>query len=186
MKSMLIASALLLVAGSVAAATQKPATAATTTAATDTTATAQPATATVPDSPLVAAAKKASHGTPNGKKRIVITDESVKNSTGHITTTRVQPSINVAEPAKGAEQVLYETKQKEKERAAERAKLAKKAAEEKQKTMARASAAAEENGGLEEDPAQTEHKLEQQSSNPRPTATSAQPSPSKQHDAKHR
>ncbi len=170
MKPVLIASVVLLVSGSLAAATEKQT---------------QPAatTSTAPDSPLVAAAKKTNRA---ASKRIVITNETIKSSTGHITTTKIQPSISVAEPAKGAEQVMYETKLKEKERAAERGKLAKKAADEKQKQTARLAAAAEENGGFEADPAQTEHQLEQQASSPQPAAASAQPSPSKPDDAKHR
>src|SRR5512146_246160 len=41
------------------------------------------------DSPLVRAAKT----TNRAKKRIVITNESLKNSTGHVTTTKNQPPV---------------------------------------------------------------------------------------------
>src|SRR6266545_4963803 len=73
MKHALIASVALLAAVSLTAQTDKP-----------------QQTTTTADSPLVAAAKKTNRA---GKKRIVITDESVKTSTGHITTTKVLPEV---------------------------------------------------------------------------------------------
>lgn len=164
MKRTLISLAALFVAGSLVAATEKPATPQTTTAA--------------PDSPLVAAAKKSNR---IGKKRIVITDDTIKNSTGHLTTTKTQNDFHFAQPEKGAEQVLAETRAKEKERAAEREKVAKSSSEAKQKQIARAAAAAEENGPYEDDPATAEHKLDQQTSTAA-TSTSSQPQPSKPHD----
>jgi hypothetical protein len=165
MKRTLIPLAALFVAASLVAATEKPATTQTTTAA--------------PDSPLVAAAKKTNKL--NGKKRIVITDESIKTSKGHISTTKFQSNFNVAEPQRSTEQVLYETKVKENERAAERAKLQKAADEKKQKQIARAVAAAEDDGPYEVDPAAVEHQLDQQTSTAA-TATSSQPQPSKHDD----
>lgn len=161
MKRTLISLAGLLAAASLLAATEKPATPQTTTA--------------VPDSPLVAAAKKSKRPV---KTRIVITDESVKNSKGHISTTRIQSNFNVAEPQKSTEEMMVETKAKEKERSAENAKLAKAAAEEKQKEVARAAAAAEDDGPYQVDPASVERQMEQQAS-PAATSTSSQPQPSK-------
>ena len=114
------------------------------------------------DSPLVAAAKKSNRA---GKKRIVITNESLKNSTGHITTTSNQADINVPTPEKGIEQTMYETRQKEKERAAERAKADQKAAEAKQQRMARTAAASEDSAGYDEDPAIVEGALTEAASN---------------------
>lgn len=165
MKRTLISLATLLFAGSLVAATEKPAVSQTTT--------------TAPDSPLVAAARKTKK---TSKKRIVITDESVKSSTGHISTsTKILSDFNIREPEKSAEQVLMETKTKENERAAERDKIAKTAADAKQKAVARAAAAAEDDGPYQEDSAMTEHKLDQQTSTAT-TSTSSQPQPSKHND----
>ena len=165
MKRTLISLAGLLVTASLVAATEQPAAPRTTT--------------TAPDSPLVAAAKKTKR---TGKTRIVITDDSVKNAKGgHLSTTKIQSNIFVAEPQKSTEQVMAETKAKEKERAAERAKLAKAAAEEKQKKIARAVAAAEDDGPYEVDPATVEHQMNLQTSTAS-TPTSSQPQPSKHDD----
>ena len=151
MKRTLLWLAALLVAGSLAAATETPATPQTSTAA--------------PDSPLVAAAKKSNR---KGKKRIVITDATVRNSTGHLSTTTKQNEI-LARSEKPAE---VSAESKEKEKAAEREKAAKAAAEAKQKETARRVTSAEENRLYDEDP-----------SSPAPTSTSSQPQPSKPHDS---
>jgi hypothetical protein len=164
MKRTLISLAGLLVAGSLIAATEKPAAPQTTTAP--------------PDSPLVAAAKKSNR---IGKKRIVITDETVKTSTGHLSTTKYQNDFHIQEPEKTAEVILAETKAKERERAPEREKLKKEAAEAKQKQIARAVAAAEEEGPYQEDPAAVEHQLDQQTSTA--GTSSSQPRPSKHDDS---
>jgi hypothetical protein len=136
----------------------------------------------------VAAAKK--KNATSGKKRIVITDETIKTSTGHITTTKIQPTINIPVVAKTAEQSLAESKAKEKERAAERAKLEKAAADKKQKAMARAAAAADDEGPFDTDPASTEHKLDQQqqpAGSPTPSTTTSAPATQTRHDdAQHR
>ena len=169
MKRTLIALATLVFAGTLAAATEKPAVSQTTTAP--------------PDSPLVAAARKTKKP---AKKHIVITDDSVKNSTGHITTsTRILSDFNVPEPQKPADMVLAETKAKEKVRAAEREKIAKEAADAKQKQIARAAATAADEGGYEEDPAATEHRMDQQTSTAA-TSTSSQPQPSKHDETQRR
>ena len=98
---------------------------------------AQPAT----DSPLVAAAKKSNRG---AKKSIVITNDDLKNSKGHITTTTQSRSLNVAEPLPTPEMVHAEKQAKIRALEAEKAakdQAAKKAEETK---MARAAAAAED------------------------------------------
>lgn len=165
MKRMLISLAGLLVTASLFAATEKPATPQTT--------------GTAPDSPLVAAAKKSNR---MGKKRIVITDDTVKNSTGHLSTTKFQSDFHIQEPEKPADVVLAETKAKEKERAPERERLAKEADAAKQKQIARAVAAAEDDGPYEVDPTTVEHQMDQQTSTAS-TSTSSQPQPSKHDDA---
>lgn len=161
MKHVLIASVALLAAVSLTAQTDKP----------------QQTTTTV-DSPLVAAAKKTNR---IGKKRIVITDQSVKTSTGHITTTKVLPEVKVRELEKPALQVLATEKKakedKDKKLAADRAAAGKKAADEKQKRLAR-MAAAEEDGPYGDDPAHVEHELDQQ-------AKAGANAPSKPADTKH-
>ena len=99
--------------------------------------TAQPA----PDSPLVAAAKKANRG---AKKSVVITNDDLRNSKGHITTTTQSRSLNVADPLPTPEMVHAEKQAKIRTIAAEKAakdQAVKKAEEEK---MQRAAAAAEE------------------------------------------
>jgi len=165
MKLTLTSLAALLVAGSLVAATEKPAIAQTTT--------------TAFDSPLVAAAKKSNR---MGKKRVVITNESLKGSKGHISTTKMQTSFTVAEPAKTQEQVMAETKAKEKERTAQREKLVKAASDAKQKQIARVVAAAEDDGPYTVDPAAVEHQLDQQTST---AATSTSSQPSKHDDTQH-
>ena len=162
MKRTLISLAGLLVTASLFAATEKQATPQTT-----------------PDSPLVAAAKKSNR---TGKKRIVITDESVKNSTGHLSTTKFQNDFHIQEPEKPADVVLAETKAKERERAPEREKLKKEAAAAKQKQIARAVAAADDEGPYQDDPAAAEHQMDQTTSTAA-TSTSSQPQPSKHNDS---
>ncbi|GAC1400875.1 MAG: hypothetical protein NVSMB68_15630 [Thermoanaerobaculia bacterium] len=132
------------------------------------------------DSPLVAAAKKSSRA---GKKRAVITNASLKHSTGHITTTKAQHPITVPQPQKTTDQWLTENKARERDRDAVRARVEKKTAEEKQKNMSQAAAAAEDEGPFGVDPAQTEHQLEQGTSTAPPTSTSRPPS--RHDDSKH-
>lgn len=163
MKRTLISLAALLAAATLVAATEKPAVPQTTT--------------TAPDSPLVAAAKKSNRP---GKKRIVITDETVKTSTGHLSTTKFQNDFHVQEPRKPIEVVLAETKARERERAGEREKRAKEAAAAKQKQIARAVAASEDEGPYQDDPAAAEHRMDQRTSTAAPS-NSSQPQPSK-HD----
>jgi hypothetical protein len=164
MKRLLIASVALLAAVSLTAQTEK-----------------SQQTTTTPESPLVAAAKKTNRA---GKKRIVITDQSVKHSTGHITTTTIVPDVKVRPLEKPALQVLAAQKKakedKEKKLAAEREKAEKKAAAEKEKRMAR-MAAAEEDGAYGDDPAQVEHQADEQVK----AGTTAQTAPSKPPDTKH-
>lgn len=92
------------------------------------------------DSPLVAAAKKTNRAKP---KSIVITNHTVKTSTGHITTTTNSRIPIIPEPAPSSE-VKYNE-----ERAKAKVEAAKKAAEDQEKEkkrqveMAKASAKAE-------------------------------------------
>jgi len=87
MKRVLIAGFGLLAASSLLAGTD---TAQQTTTAATTTATAAAKPAATEDSPLVKAAKSAHKP---AKKHIVITDEDVKHSSGHISTTRTLPPV---------------------------------------------------------------------------------------------
>ena len=81
-------------------AEQKPATAP---AATSTDATAAPA---VPESPLVAAAKRSKKRRAAGKTT-VITNETLKESKGHVSTAHTERKpLNVPEPTPGPEQTL--------------------------------------------------------------------------------
>jgi hypothetical protein len=105
------------------------------------------------DSPMVQAAKRANRR--NGKKgTIVITNETLRSSKGHVTTTAAQAPLNVPEPKPGPEQELREKMAK---RAAEklrieeaRAEAARKATEHRTKLRSDAVEQAEE--GLYEDP----------------------------------
>src|SRR5688500_2836644 len=126
----------------------------------------KPAESTKPaDSPLAAAAKKGKRN--DGKKRIVITNESVKNSKGHISTSNMPaelPAMKPLPPAKTEKELIQ---QKADEKKAAEAKIAadkKKAADDQKRLerMARAyeNAEGEEAGYGEIDPAEAEKALE--------------------------
>jgi len=168
MKRILIAAGALLVTTSLLAAEEKKPAQTTTTAGATT------------DSPMVAAAKKSKRL--DGKKRIVITDADLKNSTGHMTTTKIiQDPPNIPPHQKTAEEVMRETKEKEKERAAVRAGDKKKADAARQKEIAKTVARADEDGGIEEDPATTEHQMDQATAPPTaPSKSTNTSSPKKQ------
>jgi hypothetical protein len=116
---------------------------------------------------MVQAAKRSNRR--NGKKgTIVITNETLRSSKGHVTTTAAQAPLNVPEPKPGPEQELREKMAK---RAADkqrietaRAEAARKAAEHRTKLRRDAAEQAEE--GLYEDPdgtgdpAEAEHAAE--------------------------
>lgn len=115
------------------------------------------------DSPLVQAAKRSNRKNGGKKTTIVITNESLRASKGHITTTSAQAPINVPEPTPGPEQQLAE---KQAKRAAEakrleetRAANAKKAAAHREAVRRNAAEGAEEGlyEGLDTDPAEAEH-----------------------------
>jgi hypothetical protein len=125
-----------------------------------------PASAT-PDSPLVQAAKRSNRR--NGKKTttIVITNESVRSSKGHITTAARQPQpLNVPEPKPGPEQQLAERQAKrareEKRLEDARAEAAAKAKEHREKLRRNAAQEVEQGmyENLEGDPASAEHVAE--------------------------
>lgn len=126
----------------------------------------QPKTA---DSPLVAAAKRGRAS--RAKKSIVITNESLKSSKGHVTTTTIEAAPVVAEPAEGPEAKLIA--QKKRNDAAIKAREAKiaeerKAAEEK-RAKAREMYANQVEEGLYDDgdPAAVEQSAEQSQKPPR-------------------
>ncbi|HYK00936.1 MAG TPA: hypothetical protein VE974_04215 [Thermoanaerobaculia bacterium] len=105
------------------------------------------------DSLMVQAAKRANRRNPK-KGTILITNETLRSSKGHITTTAAQAPLNVPEPKAGPEQELREKMAK---RAADRkriedarAEAARKAAEHRGKLRRDAAEQAEE--GLYEDP----------------------------------
>lgn len=143
----------------------------TTTATTNTTVTplsSQPAPA---DSPLVRAAKSTSHpAPPKGKKKIVITNETLAKSGGHITTgtntqaplpppmPKVDPLIEAQKklPPGAEARAKQEAEQRKKAEAAERA---------------NAIYEGDDPEGIYEDPARTEGRMEKQS----PTTPSQPP-----------
>jgi hypothetical protein len=167
MKRMLIAAGALLVTTSLLAAEEKKPVQTTTTPAAS-------------DSPLVAAAKKGKRL--DGKKRIVITEETLKTSTGHLTTTKtIQDPPNIPPHLKTPAEVMEETKAKEKERAAVRVIELKATEAARQKRIAETAARAEEDGGMEEDPATTEHQMDQATAPPAgPQKSTNTSSPKKQ------
>ncbi|HSP33420.1 MAG TPA: hypothetical protein VLU46_03790 [Thermoanaerobaculia bacterium] len=169
-KRALIAGIGLVAAASLLAGTDNTAQQTTTAATTATTATAaKPA----EDSPLVKAAKKSKR---SSSKRIVITNEDLKSAQGHITTTSVPlKPLNIPDPDRSTEQVLLETRTKEKERAAQREKENREAADKRRQEIAKRVAAAEDDGYLDDDP-QAERKLDQTTSTAaKPDAKSDQP-----------
>jgi hypothetical protein len=110
----------------------------------------------VPDSPLVAAAKSANRA---GKKRIVITNDDLKKTGGHITTTNIKSTVNVPTPLPSAEEFLYQQAKKQRTEAAEKAEKDRLAAEaEKKRIEGRAAMAAEGSLYDESDPAEAEKK----------------------------
>ncbi|HEX8616523.1 MAG TPA: hypothetical protein VF911_02950 [Thermoanaerobaculia bacterium] len=120
----------------------------------------------VSDSPLVQAAKRSNRR--NGKKTtIVITNESVRSSKGHITTAAQQPApLSVPDPAPGPEQELAERQAKRASEArrleAARAEAAAKAKEHRENVRRNATQQVEQGmyESLEGDPASAEHVAE--------------------------
>lgn len=114
------------------------------------------------DSPLVDAAKRGR--TSRAKKSVVITNESLKSSKGHVTTTTVEAAPVVAEPVLGPEaKLIAEKKRNEAAMKAREAQLAeeKKAAEEKRAKAREAYGSQVEEGIYEDDdPAAVERAAE--------------------------
>ncbi len=116
------------------------------------------------ESPLVAAARKTRRGS---GKSIVITDESVKKSKGHVTSTTIvyTPPAIPEKPSQPADVVMLKDRAKKQEEAQKKAEDGKLGQEKKQKELARRAALAEasENsqGGIDDgvDPAQLERDL---------------------------
>jgi hypothetical protein len=136
-------------------AAEEPKSANTTTASSTTTATAAPA--AQPDSPLVAAAKRANR---KGKKStaILITNDTLKTSgaNAHVTTTTSQNAIQMPKPLdpprptpEMAHQRAVEAKRKLEAEEAEKQRLAKAAQE--QKALEAAAAAEEGYDGTQDD-----------------------------------
>ena len=126
-------------------------------------ATAAPATASSTDSPLVAAAKRSKRVS---SKRIVITDETVKTSTGHLTTTDSTYLPKLSETiAPSLDVVTNEERAKERAEAEKRAAAERTAEAERQREMSRKARLAEQaeqaEDGYEDDadPAQLERDL---------------------------
>jgi hypothetical protein len=120
------------------------------------------------DSPLAAAARKGKRN--DGKKRVIITNESLKDAKGHVSTsyTNIQLPVPTAIAPPKTEKELIQDKADQKAAAAAKvvAEQKKKDAEKKRvERMARASemAEGEEAGYGEEDPAQMENELEEAS-----------------------
>lgn len=118
------------------------------------------------DSPLVSAAKRANR---LGKKKPanVITNESVKRSKGHITTTTVQHSVDVPKPQMApSEAAALKKRQADREAARVRLTAEAKAREQEEAALAkraRAAAIAEEGyyENPDDDPARAEQDAEQ-------------------------
>jgi hypothetical protein len=121
--------------------------------------------ASKPESPLAAAARTSKRN--DGKKRVIITNESLKDAKGHVSTSKTNiqlPLVAALPPAKTEKELIQE---KADQKAAEAVRLA---AEQKKKDteqkrlarLARASEMAEgEDAGYgEEDPARAEKELE--------------------------
>ena len=116
------------------------------------------------ESPLAAAARKSRRGS---GKSIVITDESVKKSKGHVTSTTIvyTPPAIPEKPSQPADVVMLKDRAKKQEETQKKAEEAKLAEEKKQTELARRAALAEaaENseGGMDDgvDPAQLERDL---------------------------
>jgi hypothetical protein len=105
------------------------------------------------DSALVAAAKR------NGRGRMparVITNQTVKASKGHLTTTKTQRPIDLATTRAPAPKPAAKAKPAAR-------KVDAKAAEKREEQKAATAAAAEEGmyDGVEDDPAETEHAAEE-------------------------
>ena len=122
-------------------------------------------TAAKPESPLAAAARKGKRN--DGKKRVVITNESLKDATGHVSTSNTNIQIPIPKPLPPAktEKELIQEKAEQKAAEAKRvaAEASQKQAEQKRlERMARASemAEGEEAGYGEQDPAQAEKELD--------------------------
>jgi hypothetical protein len=126
------------------------------------------------DSPLVAAAKK-SRASRAKKQAIVITNESLSRSKGHVTTTKVDAAPVVAEPEPGPEaKLIAEKKKNEAARRAQEEKLAaeKKAAEARRMRAREAYAEQGEEGlyeTLDGDPAAAEGAAERATSEKPPS-----------------
>ncbi|HEU4520549.1 MAG TPA: hypothetical protein VFT12_01020 [Thermoanaerobaculia bacterium] len=116
------------------------------------------------ESPLVAAAKSGKRG--KGKS-IVITDETVRNSKGHVTSTTIEYMPAVPEKEERPAEVVHNEKRaQEKADAAKKAADEKAAAEKKQRDLERrarmADAAENYEDGYDEagaDPAQLEQEM---------------------------
>lgn len=125
------------------------------------------------DSPLVAASKRARRRDRKPSSN-VITNETLKSSKGHVTTTTTQRPVNVPVPKLTPQE---EKLQEQKELAAHEAKVRtigetekKKAEDEKQRKLAAAAASAEEGlyENLEDDPAMLEAAAEEAAKKQKP------------------
>ena len=101
---------------------------------------AEPEVKAAADSPLVAAAKRANRG---AKKSVVITNDDVRNSKGHVTTTTMNRSVYVPEPMPTPEMVAAENAAKARVVAAEKAKKQEAEQKVKDEKMRRAAEMAE-------------------------------------------
>lgn len=119
------------------------------------------------DSPMVAAAKRTNRA---ASKRVVITNEALKDSKGHITTTTIVTGINVPPPKPSPEVQHNDRLKKEAENAAKQAEADKKKEAAKKEREARLAAAAEslEGGYSDADPATAEGTLSEATAKPEP------------------
>lgn len=127
------------------------------------------------ESPLAAAARKSKRG--DGKKRLIITNDTLKDSTGHVSTSNMKPAeLPLAPPiAQKTDKELIAAKAKEKAAATREAALEKRkqeAEKKRQERLARLSEMAEgaESGYGEEDPAAIEHELDEAAAPEKPDA----------------
>jgi hypothetical protein len=132
---------------------------------------AEPAANAPAESPLVAAARKTRRG---AGKSIVITDDSVKKSKGHVTSTTIvyTPPAIPEKAAEPADVVMLKDRTKKQEETQKTAATAKAAEEKKQKELARRARLAENAENAEEglddgvDPAQLERDLAAEAKKP--------------------
>jgi hypothetical protein len=117
------------------------------------------------DSPLVRAAKAKSTRKSKSKSKMVITNDNLLKSGGHLTTTKEQPPLPALPKADPAVEKAAQEKQLKAIADEAAAKARKEEEGKKKRALERANATYEGNdpAGIYEDPAVTERRMQQQS-----------------------